>query len=110
MTNIRKWLLPMFRKKAKPELQPEWLIVGLGNPGTEYAGTRHNVGFEVIELLARRHAIPVRKRALRSVLGDGVIEGQRVILARPMTYMNLSGEAVGAITRMYRIDPADVIE
>ena len=85
------------------------LIVGLGNPGAEYAGTRHNVGFEVVELLGRRHGIPLRKRALRSVMGDGTIEEKRVILARPMTYMNLSGQAVGAITRMYRIPPQDVI-
>ena len=85
------------------------LIVGLGNPGREYEGTRHNVGFEVIEELASRHAIPVRKRSMRSVHGDGIISGQRVILARPMTYMNLSGEAVGAITRMYRIPPEDII-
>jgi len=85
------------------------LIVGLGNPGTEYAGTRHNVGFEVIERLARRHNIAVRRRTLRSVLGDGMIEGKKVILARPMTYMNLSGEAVSAIARMYKIAPADVI-
>ncbi len=85
------------------------LIVGLGNPGAEYAGTRHNVGFEVVELLGRRHGIPLRKRALRSVIGDGTIENQRVILARPMTYMNLSGEAVGAIARRYRIPPEDII-
>ena len=85
------------------------LIVGLGNPGAEYAGTRHNVGFEVVELLGRRHGIPLRKRALRSVLGDGIIEDERVILARPMTYMNLSGEAVGAIARRYRIPPEDII-
>jgi PTH1 family peptidyl-tRNA hydrolase len=85
------------------------LIVGLGNPGAEYAGTRHNVGFEVIERLARRHGIAVRRRTMRSVLGDGTICGQRVILARPMTFMNLSGEAVGAISRMFRIPPQDVI-
>jgi PTH1 family peptidyl-tRNA hydrolase len=85
------------------------LIVGLGNPGAEYRGTRHNVGFEVIEELADRHAIPVRKRALRSVLGDGIVEQEKVILARPMTYMNLSGEAAAAICRMYRIEPRDVI-
>src|ERR1044071_1020506 len=85
------------------------LIVGLGNPGTEYVGTRHNVGFEAIEELSERHNIPVRKRTMRSVLGDGTISGQRVILARPMTYMNLSGEAVSAICRMYKIEPQDVI-
>jgi peptidyl-tRNA hydrolase, PTH1 family len=85
------------------------LIVGLGNPGAEYAGTRHNVGFEVIERLAKRHGIAAKRRAMRSVLGDGTICGQRVILARPMTFMNLSGEAAGAICRMYRIPPEDVI-
>lgn len=97
------------RAAYTPHANPMRLIVGLGNPGQQYAGTRHNVGFEVIERLAARHRIPVRRRTLRSVLGDGIIEGQRVILARPMTYMNLSGEAVGAVSRMYRISPADVI-
>lgn len=85
------------------------LIVGLGNPGNEYKGTRHNVGFEVIEELAERHNIAVRRRTLRSVLGDGMIEGEKVILARPMTYMNASGEAVSAICRMYKIEPEEVI-
>jgi len=85
------------------------LVLGLGNPGREYEGTRHNVGFEVVEELARRHGIAVRRRAMRAVLGDGRIGDRHVILARPMTYMNLSGEAAGAITRMYRIPPSDVI-
>ncbi len=85
------------------------LIVGLGNPGKQYVGTRHNVGFEVIDRLSRRHSIPVRRRAMRAVLGDGLIEGQKVILVKPMTYMNLSGEAVAAISRMYRIPPEDLI-
>jgi len=85
------------------------LILGLGNPGPDYKGTRHNVGFEVIEELADRHGISVKKRALRSVMGDGIIEGERVILARPMTYMNLSGEAAAAISRMYKLTPEDVM-
>lgn len=85
------------------------LIVGLGNPGTEYAGTRHNAGFAVIDLLSRRHGIPVTKRAFRSLLGEGTIGGERVLLACPQTYMNLSGEAVGAMTRFYKIPPEDVI-
>lgn len=84
------------------------LIVGLGNPGQEYAGTRHNVGFEVIDELSNRHDIPVRKRDFRAVIGEGFISGHKVILARPMTYMNLSGEAVGAIARMFKIEPADI--
>ena len=85
------------------------LIVGLGNPGREYAGTRHNVGFDVIERLATRHRIVVAKRTMQSVIGDGAIGGERVILCRPMTFMNLSGEAVGALTRYYRIEPCDII-
>jgi len=85
------------------------LIVGLGNPGAEYVGTRHNVGFEVIDRLARRHRIDVRRRTLRSVLGDGFIEGRKVILARPMTYMNRSGEAVAAIARMHKIPPEAIL-
>jgi PTH1 family peptidyl-tRNA hydrolase len=84
------------------------LIVGLGNPGAEYAGTRHNVGFEVIERLANRHGIAVVRRDFRSVFGDGRIADEKVILMRPMTYMNLSGEAVGALCRFYKIAPGDV--
>jgi len=84
------------------------LIVGLGNPGSEYDGTRHNVGFEVIDLLARRHNISVTKRNFKSVYGEGSIGGERVLLMRPMTYMNLSGEAVGAMARFYKLEPADV--
>ena len=84
-----------------------YLIVGLGNPGAEYVGTRHNVGFEVIDRLARRHNISVQKRTLQCVMGDGVIAGERVLLMRPMTFMNLSGEAVGAVARYYKVEPPE---
>lgn len=79
------------------------LIVGLGNPGTEYAQTRHNVGFEVIDLLAKRHSIPVKKRQHQAVFGEGSISGTRVVLAKPMTFMNLSGQAVVQLLRYYKI-------
>ncbi len=85
------------------------LVVGLGNPGKEYEGTRHNVGFEVIEHLAHKHRIAVNKRAHQAVVGDGLLGENRVILARPMTYMNLSGNAVAAITRYYKIEPSSII-
>ncbi len=85
------------------------LIVGLGNPGAEYAGTRHNVGFEVIDVLAKRHSINVSKRNFQAVYGDGVVAGERVILVRPMTYMNLSGEAVGALMRFFKIPIEDIV-
>jgi PTH1 family peptidyl-tRNA hydrolase len=85
------------------------LIVGLGNPGSSYAGTRHNVGFWVIDRLAGRHGVPVSARDYRSRVGRGVIDGQRVTLLKPQTYMNLSGEAVGRARRDLRLDPPDVL-
>src|SRR5579872_2260071 len=85
------------------------LIVGLGNPGQEYAGTRHNVGFEVIDRIAARQGIAVGKRTMQSVIGDGAIGSHRVMLCRPMTYMNLSGEAVAALSRYYRVPAAEIM-
>ncbi len=84
------------------------LILGLGNPGAEYEGTRHNVGFEVVERLAAAHGITISKRNFKSVYGEGIIRGEKTLLVRPMTFMNLSGEAVGAIMRFYKLEPADV--
>ncbi len=85
------------------------LIIGLGNPGAEYSGTRHNVGFEVVDILSKRHRISVSKRAHKSVLGAGIIGREKVCLARPMTFMNLSGDAVGEICRYYKIEIEDII-
>ncbi len=85
------------------------LIAGLGNPGAEYAGTRHNAGYEVIEILARRHRIAVAKRNFKAVYGEGIIGDERVLLVRPMTYMNNSGEAVAAVARYYKLTPSDMI-
>ena len=86
-----------------------YLRVGLGNPGQEYAGTRHNAGFEVVEELARRNNITLSKRTMQSVIGEGLISGERAILCRPLTYMNLSGDAVAAIARYYKVDTANII-
>ena len=70
------------------------VIVGLGNPGAEYAGTRHNVGFDLVDALAAAHGIKLDQTLFRARIGRGVIAGQRVLLARPQTYMNESGVAV----------------
>ena len=75
-----------------------YLIVGLGNPGSEYELTRHNVGFLLIDKLADGAGIAVKRRECRSLAGSGVIEGRRTKLVKPQTYMNLSGEAVGCLT------------
>lgn len=85
------------------------LVVGLGNPGAEYANTRHNVGFRVIDALAAEHRIPLRTRRYQAVFGVGEIEGQAVCLAKPMTYMNLSGQAVAALLRVLGLTPGDLV-
>lgn len=85
------------------------LIVGLGNPGREYQGTRHNVGFAAIDILARRHGIHVRSRRNKALVGEGVIGGKEVVLAKPLTFMNLSGQAVGGLVRRYNLDFSDII-
>ncbi len=87
------------------------LIVGLGNPGPKYAGTRHNIGFAAVSRLARRWGVgpPRLEKRFESLLAETRRAGQRVLLAQPQTFMNLSGRAVGAIVRFYRIDPPDVL-
>ena len=81
-----------------------FIIVGLGNPTKEYEGTRHNVGFDVIDAIADKYNISVTEREKRAFCGKGVIEGQKVILVKPQTYMNLSGESVRGIIDYYKVD------
>jgi len=81
------------------------LIVGLGNPGRQHLYNRHNVGFMAVDKLAARHDIDMRRVQSRALLGSGRIAGRPVILAKPQTFMNLSGEAVGALARFYKIAP-----
>lgn len=81
-----------------------FLIVGLGNPTLQYEGTRHNVGFDVIDLLADKYNITVETRKGRAYIGKGMIEGRKVIVAKPQTYMNLSGESVKSLVDYYKID------
>jgi PTH1 family peptidyl-tRNA hydrolase len=94
--------MPLFQKKAPTA----WLVVGLGNPGSKYENTRHNVGFLVADELAHRAGVPIRKIKHHALTASAVIGGQGVLLMKPTTYMNLSGEAVGEAARFYKI-PAD---
>lgn len=82
-----------------------YIIAGLGNPTEQYAGTRHNVGFDVIDMLADKYNISVEGRKNRAFIGKGVIEGQKVILVKPQTFMNLSGESIRGLVDYYKIDP-----
>ena len=81
------------------------IIAGLGNPDRKYEGTRHNIGFEVIDAISEKYNIPVTGRKARAFTGSGIISGQKVLLAKPQTYMNLSGESVGALVNFYKADP-----
>ncbi|HEY6532744.1 MAG TPA: aminoacyl-tRNA hydrolase [Acidimicrobiales bacterium] len=82
----------------------DWLVVGLGNPGKEYAGSRHNVGFEVVDLLARRHEGRLKAGKERALVGEVRVDGQRIALAQPTTFMNLSGESVTQLVRRFGVD------
>lgn len=84
-----------------------YIIAGLGNPTRQYENTRHNVGFEVIDLLADRMQISVTERKFHALCGGGYLEGQKVLLLKPQTYMNLSGESIAAAVQFYKCDPEE---
>ena len=84
-----------------------YIIVGLGNPTKEYDNTRHNIGFAAIDMLADKYGINVTEVKHKALLGKGVINGNKVILVKPMTYMNLSGEAVRSVVDYYKVDEAE---
>lgn len=86
-----------------------YIIVGLGNPSDEYAGTRHNIGFDVITRISDDYNIPLDFKKHKAICGKGYIEGQKVILAQPQTYMNLSGESVRQLVDYYKIDLDELI-
>lgn len=86
-----------------------YLIAGLGNPTREYEKTRHNVGFEAIDILADKAGTTVTDKKHKALYGKGYIGGQKVILAKPQTYMNLSGESIREIADFYKIEPENII-
>ena len=84
-----------------------FLIVGLGNPGRQYEHTRHNAGFDVMDALAEKYNISISESGHKALFGKGMIGGQKVILAKPQTFMNLSGESVAELLHYYKIDPEE---
>lgn len=86
-----------------------YLIAGLGNLGREYTGTRHNIGFEAIDAICAKYDIKLGKEKFRAVYGDGFIGGERVLVVKPQTYMNLSGESIREIADWYKIDDESII-
>ena len=81
-----------------------YIIVGLGNPGKQYENTRHNIGFDVIEALAQQEHVAVLEKRHKAIIGKGFVEGRKCILAKPQTFMNLSGESVRQILDYYKVD------
>lgn len=98
---IREWL----RRKKRKEEKIMYVIAGLGNPTAKYEKTRHNVGFDVIDRLAEKYNIRVSDNRQKALCGTGIIEGEKVLLVKPQTFMNLSGESIGAILNFYKVEP-----
>jgi len=98
------------REKAfHPVDPPDLLVVGLGNPGAELEGTRHNLGWEVVGILARRGGIALSRSRQRSTVGVGAVDGLRLALACPLTYMNNSGEAVRLLAQRFSLEPRQLL-
>lgn len=86
-----------------------FLVVGLGNPGDKYDGTRHNIGFETIDYISSKYNIDVTRVKFKGVIGEGFIGGEKVILLKPTTYMNLSGESVREAMSFYKLTEEDIV-
>lgn len=98
----------MERQKKGEEISM-FLIAGLGNPGREYVDTRHNVGFEAVTVLSSYYDIPLKKIKHKAIIGEGKIDGERVILAEPQTFMNNSGESIREIADFYKIPVENIL-
>ncbi|MEM5473959.1 aminoacyl-tRNA hydrolase [Hoeflea sp. AS60] len=85
------------------------LIAGLGNPGPQYARNRHNVGFMAADAIARRHSFSGFSKKFRGEIAEGTLAGEKALIIKPMTFMNLSGDSVGEAMRFYKLSPADII-
>ena len=107
---LKKKLEKRAAKKASNQLESKgvasdlFIIVGLGNPTAQYVGTRHNVGFEVIDVLADRYNIEAHGTKFKAIIGKGMIEGHKVLLGKPQTYMNLSGQSVQGMVDYFKVD------
>ena len=99
----------IFKKKEFSSNSIEYIVVGLGNPGKQYEGTRHNAGFISLDYIADELGVKVNKIKFKSTVGEANISGKRCLLMKPSTYMNLSGQAVTEAMRFYKIPPQQVI-
>ncbi|WP_294153375.1 aminoacyl-tRNA hydrolase [uncultured Clostridium sp.] len=86
-----------------------FLIVGLGNPGSQYEDTRHNIGFKVVDNIAKEYNIEINRQKFKGMCGEGFINGEKVILLKPSTYMNLSGESIREVVDFYKLSNEDLV-
>lgn len=98
-------MFPFFSKSPEPMI----LIVGLGNPGDKYAGNRHNIGFMAVDAIAREYGFPAFRAKFQGQISEGKIDGQKVALLKPQTYMNNSGQSVAAAAKFFKIAPDGII-
>ena len=111
---MRKFRLPKLEdmlgnSQYQQNETPDLVVVGLGNPGPKYKGTRHNAGFWCIDKLAKEHSITLERSHKTSIIGEGNIEGHRVIIVKPRTFVNRSGESVKYLLARYRISPESLL-
>ena len=101
----------LFKRKAPiaESSMGAYLIVGLGNPGSRYAATRHNVGFQVVDQVSKTFGITLGKVKSKAIIGEGKLDDKKVILAKPQTFMNLSGQAVAALARFYKVPVENMV-
>ena len=109
MANIFDLFKQISKDNGTPNTPVEYIVVGLGNPGAQYAGTRHNAGFIFIDVLAERYSVRIDRAKYKALTAEANICGRRVLLMKPQTFMNLSGEAVGEAARFFKIDPSNII-
>ena len=111
MVRKMRWSIPevilgLRRHRAQP---PSRVIVGLGNPGSQYAQTRHNAGFWFVDRIAEDHSITLTRRHRSALIGEGVIEGHSVVIAKPRTFMNNSGQAIAYLLARYKVSPQELL-
>ena len=116
---IRGWLTNLRRPSAPQPFTPDphspnimsdkYLIVGLGNPGRKYRGNRHNIGFMAVDLLANEYGISSKTTQNKAIVGNGRIQGKAVILAKPQTFMNSSGDSVGPLAKYFKIPNENIL-
>lgn len=102
-------LSPWSDEEIEHQMADVKIIVGLGNPGKEYEGTRHNVGFEVVDRLAESLGIAVKKKKFGGLIGDGFFEDSKILLVKPQEYMNLSGQCVATVAGFYKVNKEDIM-